>query len=89
MEDNKKSEKEVLSEYFYQIREIWNDIDSLNIQSAEVLNFIVDVNTTTKEYNGEWPIHPDSMVGLAYRILNKMSALSEMYSNEEIFDEDE
>jgi hypothetical protein len=84
---NPKSEREVISDYFYDIREIWNDIDTLERQASQTLNFLGDINTKNKEYDGTWEIQPDAMVGLAHRILIKMSALAEKYYNEEIFEE--
>jgi len=84
---NPKSEKEVLSEYFYRAKDIWNEVDTLRGDVEDILNFTIDINRKSKEYNGEWPVRLDAMVGITYRILNKISSLADMYDNEEVFDE--
>ncbi len=84
---NPKSEREVLNNYFYSIREIWNDVDSLERMSRSLLEWIGEMNLDPGKYNGSWIIDPDLLAGVAYRILNKIAALSEAQNNEEMFDE--
>lgn len=85
---NPKSEREVISDYFYDIREIWNDVDSLNHLSRQMLEWIGKMHSDPEKYNGEWEIEPDFMAGVAYRILTKIAALAEKVSNEEMFEEE-
>ena len=79
-----KSKKEVLGDYFYDVREIWNELDQLHHMSSQLLTWVGKMHSDPEKYNGGWEIEPDFMAGWTHRVLNKISALAEKVSNEDI-----
>jgi hypothetical protein len=79
-----KSKKEVLSDYFFDAKEIWNEVCTLRDMSSKLLEWIGDMHSDPEKYNGGWQIEPNFMAGHTYIILNKISALAEKITNEDI-----
>ncbi len=79
-----KSKIEVLKDYFYDAREIWNEFDGLEHMSRQLLEWVGNMHSDPDKYNGKWDIDPDFLAGCTYRVLNKIAALAEKISNEDI-----
>ncbi len=81
---DKKTKNEILREYFFDIKEIWHDIDILEYKTKKLFDWISEINLNNEKYDGTWDVHPDLIAGFTHRILNKISALSQKKDNEEI-----
>jgi hypothetical protein len=79
-----KSKKEVLGDYFYDVKEIWNEVCTLRDMSNELLEWVCDMYSNPEKYNGGWKTQPNFLAGHTYIILNKISALAEKITTEDI-----